>query len=85
MLMPGAVTPVPFVEQQLPYNPKFIRDEVRANGEGSMPGGAASMVSGPGPLAAAASTLIAPTPGGVAGTYSASMLVMYASADTDAM
>lgn len=65
----GAVTPVPFVEQQLPYNPKFIREpEASQNGEGSLQGGAGgSAVSGPGPFAVAASALIPPTPGGIAG------------------
>jgi hypothetical protein len=63
------------VEQQLPYNPKFVREapDMQANGEGSMRGGMGmgmggpGSVYGPGPVAAAASVLIAPSPGGVAG------------------
>lgn len=61
--------------QQLPYNPKFVREpDGSAMGEGSLPGagsggvgGGGSIVSGPGPYAAASSALIGPVPGGVAG------------------
>jgi len=59
------VTPIPFVEQQLPYNPKFIREpDVPGPGNGGMGGGS---MYGPGPVAAAASVLIPPSPGGQAG------------------
>lgn len=63
------------MEQQLPYNPKFIREpdvSGTGNGGGSMGmggmGGPGS-VFGPGPVAAAASVLIPPSPGGQAGTF----------------
>lgn len=52
-------------------------------GEGSMgPSGGGSMVSGPGPYAAAASALIAPTPGGVAGKSTS--VAMYQPSSTEA-
>jgi len=62
------VTPIPFVEQQLPYNPKFIREpDVRGPGNGGSMGMGGGSVYGPGPVAAAASVLIPPSPGGQAG------------------
>jgi hypothetical protein len=68
-----AVTPIPFVGQQLPYNPKFVREgpDVPPNEDGSMGGGMGGVgsVYGPGPAAAAASVLIPASPGGVAGEY----------------
>jgi hypothetical protein len=62
------VTPIPFVEQQLPYNPKFIREpDVPGPGNGGSMGMGIGSVYGPGPVAAAASDLIPPSPGGQAG------------------
>jgi len=62
------VTPIPFVEQQLPYNPKFIREpDIPGPGNGGSMGMGGSSVYGPGPVAAAASVLIPPSPGGQAG------------------
>ena len=62
------VTPIPFVEQQLPYNPKFIREPaVPGPGNGGSMGMGMGSVYGPGPVAAAASVLIPPSPGGQAG------------------
>jgi hypothetical protein len=66
------------VEQQLPYNPKFIREPDvpgQGNGGGSMgmgmgQGMGGGSVYGPGPVAAAASVLIPPSPGGQAGMSS---------------
>ena len=56
------------MEQQLPYNPKFIREpDVPGPGNSGMGTGGGSMY-GPGPVAAAASVLIPPSPGGQAGT-----------------
>lgn len=65
------------MEQQLPYNPKFIREpDVPGNGNGcgstgmGMGGmGGPGSAFGPGPAAAAASVLIPPSPGGQAGTF----------------
>jgi hypothetical protein len=63
------VTPIPFVEQQLPYNPKFIREpDISGPGNGGMGMGmGGGSMYGPGPVAAAASVLIPPSPGGQAG------------------
>ena len=61
------MTPIPFVGQQLPYNPKFVREPEGPGPGGSIAGGS---IYGPGPVAAAASVLIPPSPGGQAGTSS---------------
>ncbi|OCF31085.1 hypothetical protein I316_07216 [Kwoniella heveanensis BCC8398] len=60
--MPLEVTPPPFAaSQRLPYTPAFARADL----PGTHPSGASSLGAG-GPVTAAASAIIPPTPGGIA-------------------
>lgn len=61
-----AVSPIPFQNQQLPYTPKFVPPELEGLGPEGMVGFPAGSVAR-GPASAAASAIIPPTPGGVAG------------------
>ena len=59
------VTPIPFPEH-LPFNPKFIAPGLEESIPAGVPGASTSAIN-PGPASAAASAIIPPQPGGVAG------------------
>jgi hypothetical protein len=64
------VTPIPFVEQQLPYNPKFVREAEgphQVQGGGSLPGGGGmGMRMSIGPGAGGAGSVYGPGPSAAA-------------------